>query len=119
MEKNKLSPNTKALIKKMHIFNLVWGILSVSVLFLLYLLGINNLGIIAGGIFSFLFGGEAVFHYRLLGKVQEMCNDRYPYEPWKARQEYKSHLIMLWICAGIGFVGVLGVIISLIGLWLN
>lgn len=63
---------------------------------------------------SFIFGGEAVFHYRLRHKVQELCQEQHPNEPWRARQEYKSHLVVLVIMAIIGAIGILQLIISLL-----
>lgn len=109
-----VSPQAKALIRKIHRFNFVWCVLSVGLFLFIYLAGIHHPGIIAGMMLSFIFGGEAVFHYRLLNKVTEVCQERHPHEPWRARQEYKSHLIVLVIMAIIGAIGILQLIISLL-----
>ena len=119
MRNNKLSPNAKAFIKKIHIFNLVWGVFSVGVFLLIYVLDIRNSGIIDGIMFGFLFGGEALFHHRQLDKIQSICEEYFPNHPQKAMQAYQSHLAIVRIFAGIGIVGVFCLIVSLISLWLS
>ena len=109
-----VSSQAKALIRKIHRFNFVWCVLSVGLFLFIYLAGIHHPGIIAGMMLTFIFGGEAVFLYRLRHKVQEVCQEQHPHEPWRARQEYKSHLIVLVIMAIIGAIGILQLIISLL-----
>lgn len=113
------TPKTRLFIKKILVFNLVWGILSVGVLLLVYMLGIKDFGMADGIMLSFVFGGETIFHYRLLDQIKEMCNERYPLEPWKARQEYKSHLFVLIGMAIICAIGVFSLLFSLITLWIS
>ena len=119
MNKYELSSKSRALMRKMHCFNLVWCMLSVGMLFFIHLAGIDHFRIIQGIMISFVFGGETIFHCRLLDKVKEMCDERHPQEPWKARQEYKSHLFLLIAIAIIGAIGVLSLIISLLSLLIS